>query len=90
MTLMSVRTAAVGVAVLILTVSCSVADGLFSEEAGGCDGVVGVVGGGGFDFWFSGEVVLPSGVEGVAPRVRSVGVHAVPNSAEWHRSLGSQ
>jgi len=74
---MLARITAVGVSVLLLAVSYSVADGLFSEEAGGCDGVQGVEGGGGFDFWFSGEVVLPSGVEGVAPRVRSIDVHAV-------------
>jgi len=77
---MLARITAVGVSVLLLAVSYSVADGLFSEKAGGCDGgslVEGVEGGEGFDFWFSGEVVLPSGVEGVAPRVRSVGVHAV-------------
>jgi len=117
MTLMSVRTAAVGVAVLLLAAACSTGDGLSPEEAffaasstggvslpdgvtevpgiemvsGGCgSGGDGIVGGGDFDFWFSGEVVLPSGVEGVAPRVRSVGVHAVPNSTEQHRSLGSR
>jgi len=91
------RLATVGVAVSLLVTSwvgsfVSQASGEEVSPGGGCDGgglVQGVESTGGFDFWFFGEVVLPLGVEGVVPRVRSVGVHGVSNSAERHRSLGS-
>jgi len=97
MTRIIARLASVGVAVSLLAIAfqgslVSRASGEEVSSGGGCDGgglVQGVESTGGFDFWFFGEVILSSGVEGVAPRVRSVGVHGVSNAAERHRSLGS-
>jgi len=98
----AIRVTTVGVVVLLLASSClsspvpqmpsrALVVGVGDSSSGDCDGghlAEGVVeAGGGFDFWFFGEVVLPLGVEGVVPRVRSVGIHTVSNSVEWHRNL---